>query len=628
MRIPTEKFDEIALANDIVDVIAGYIQVKRRGKAYLALCPFHPDKNPSMNISQQKQVYHCFSCGASGNVFTFVMEFEKISFMEAAQKLALRAGIDLDIKSRGPDLSSEISRLYEINKAAAKYYYNNLMSLAGWEKEHVWNYLKKRELTKETIKKFGIGYASKGWDGLLNFFVEELHENERAFTDEDIEKAGLIIGNEERKGKYYDRFRGRLMFPIFNESDKVVGLGGRKLFDDDPGGKYINSPETRIYNKSRILYGLNFAREHIRANDFVLLVEGYMDLISLFQSGIKNVVASSGTSLTVEQVQLISRYTKNIYIVYDADLAGIAAAKRGIELILEGGLDLKVVTLPEGEDPDSIVREKGKEEFEINLHQAKSIISFISSLYNKEDRLNTPEEKTEFVKEIIGYLSKISDKIKRAFYIKEIATLYNLYESDLRDELDKAIKNVRKDSFLKSSVVLPPKKVVYQKRNDTKISSTELELIDVFISNDTEAINYVLDKLNIQYISSPVIQRIIEILLDEYTFEQKIDVYKIIEKFEDADARGILTRLCTPAHEPSVSSKITEHSLLAKTDRKKIDYLKFAQDVLKKLKTNFLEKKIAKLIKAGENPNAVLELKRRSNKISKGEEDDLEDLFD
>lgn len=610
MIIPQEKLDEIIHSNDIIDVISSYTQVKRRGKAFLALCPFHPDKNPSLNISQQKQVYHCFACGASGNVFTFVMEYDKITFVEAATKLAFRAGIELNIRGATPDVSSEISRLFEINKSAARFFYDKLQNASGYEKDFLDEYLKKRELKKDALRKFGVGYAEKGWDSLLNHFTDE-----NIFSEEDIEKAGLIIKNE--KGKYYDRFRGRLIFPIFSENDKVVGFGGRKLFEDDPGGKYINSPETRIYNKSRILYGLNFARESIRANDYVLLAEGYMDVITLHQSGIHNVVASSGTALTVEQVQLISRYTKNVVMVYDADLAGIKATKRGIELILEAGLDLAVVTLPEGEDPDSIIREKGREEFEIHLNKRKSIIEFISRLYEKENKLSSVRDKTEFVKEIIGYISRIPDKIKRAFLIKEIASKYGLYESDLRDELEKAVKIFRKEYFTKSSVVLPEKKV-NRKPERRKADRAETDLIDVLVNGDSAAIEYIENNLDVQYIQDETVLKLATILLDEYMNEGKIDVSKIINTLEDANAKVLLGSVSTLKYEVSKSEKFANNNtLLSKTERKNTDYLKFAKDLIKRFEINLRQRKIEELLKEGSNPNEIIRLKREINEIQK-----------
>ena len=612
MRIPPEKFEEIAQANDIVDVISTYTQIKRRGKSFLALCPFHPDKNPSMNVSQQKQVYHCFACGASGNVYTFVQEYEKISFIEAAEKLAMRAGIELRVKSSSPDYSNEISLLYEINKAAAKYYNHKLNNLSGYEKDFVWDYIKSREIKKETITKFGIGYAEKEWDSLLNHFIEE-----DIFSKEDLEKAGLIKQSDTDKDRYYDRFRGRLIFPVFAENDKVVGFGARKLFDDDPGGNYINSPETRVYLKSKILYGLNFSREFIRAHDYVILVEGYFDLVSLFQADIKNVVASSGTALTPDQVHLLSRYTKNVVVIYDADLAGVKAARRSIELILEAGLDLTVVTLPEGEDPDSLVRTKGKEGFELYLNNRKSIIEFISSLYEKENKLDSVNDRTEFVKEIIGYLSRIPDKIKRAFYIKDLSQKYNLYESDLRDEVTNTVKKNYKDSFPKSSVVIPPKKNVVKTKRESEVSSEELELLDILVNGNFEAIEYLEKNIDFEYLTNKTVCELTGLLLDEFMTEGKIDAYKVLDKTEDAYAKELIGQLTNPKHEISQSEMIPRHSLLSKADKKSQDYIRIAKDVIKRFKIMYLEKEIDKNVKEGANLNEILKLKREIDGMRK-----------
>ncbi|KXK02499.1 MAG: DNA primase [Chlorobi bacterium OLB4] len=415
MRISEEKINEIAQANDIVEVISSYTRVKNSGKSYLAICPFHQDKNPSMSISQEKRVYHCFSCGASGNLFKFVQNIEKITFMDAVEKLAQRAGIALDLQSYSPDLTNEITLLLEINKIAARYFHDTLFDLSGAEKDFIFSYLRKRNLKDYTIKKFGLGYAKKDWNSLHDYFRENTE-----FSDDNLEKAGLIV-KSTKDNKYYDRFRGRLMFPIFNESGKVVAFGGRKLFEDDNTAKYINSPESKIYNKSKILYGLNFAKDSIRSEKRVLLVEGYMDLIALVQAKFTNCVSSSGTSLTDDQVKILSRYTSNVSILFDGDFAGIKAAKRGIEKILQGGAELRITVFPENEDPDSYIANKGINEFGQLINSGSDFIEFISNLLAKENKLKSVADKTNFIREIIYFISFIPDKIKRSFYIKKIS---------------------------------------------------------------------------------------------------------------------------------------------------------------------------------------------------------------
>lgn len=611
MKIPQEKFDEIAQANDIVDVISEYIQVKKRGKSFLAVCPFHPDKNPSLHISQQKQVYHCFSCKSSGNVYTFVQNYEKITFMDAVQKLAQRAGIELRINSKDPDLSNELSKLFEINKAALKYFYRNLQNLSGGEKDFIFNYLDSRNIDTKMIEKFSIGYSHKSWDGLLNYFLEE-----NIFTKSEIEKAGLLIKKENDENNFYDRFRGRLMFPIFSENDKVVGFGGRKLYEDDPGGKYINSPESRIYSKSKVLYGLNFAKEKIRYSDNVILVEGYMDLISLHKYGFENVVASSGTALTEDQVKLISRYTKNIFVLFDSDFAGIKAAKRGIEIILEAGLDLSVVTLPEGEDPDSFLNKYGKAEFEKYISSGKSLITFISELYEKDNKLKTVGDKTEFVKEIIGYIGKIPDKIKRALYIKEISGIYSIYESDLRDELEKSVKENNARAFPKSSLVIPETKRSKLSNRAENISPAEFDLINLFINGDDEAVSYLENNLEIDFVKNNTVLLAVEYFLDEYINHGKIELSKALSDIENEDAKILITTAALPRHEVSFISSSSQDSILNSAITLKYN-LKYAKDVIKKLKLQELEDKRNEMKKNPELFLETFEITKQINELKK-----------
>lgn len=607
MRIPDEVFDEITRANDIVDVISSYISVKRRGSTFIALCPFHPDKNPSLHISQTKQVYHCFSCKAGGNVITFVQEYEKITGMEAVERLAQRAGINLGQYSRRPDLSSEIAKLFDINQKAARYFYDNLLNLKGDEKKLVKNYLDNRGLDDDIIRKFGIGYAKDSWHELMNHFTED-----ETYTLEELELAGLLI-KSEKDGKYHDRFRGRLIFPVFNESGKVVGFGGRILTNDKETAKYINSPETKVYLKSKILYGLNFTKDSIRSKDSVLLVEGYMDVVSLFQAGIKNIVASSGTALTVEQVHLISRYTKNVILLYDADVAGIKAARRGIELILEQGLDLSIVTLPDGEDPDSFVRSKGAEEFEKQIASKKSIITFISSLYRKEGKLSSPEDKTAFIKEIISYIVRIPDKIKISFYIKELAETYRLYESDMRDELARAYKEFKKTQFPKTSVTLPKRNI--SNANDVKKVNInpELELLEIMFSNDYNAINFIVDQIYIQFITDSKVLHIFEILLDEWHNFNNFVIPKLIEQIKDEELISIILEQATPKYEMTITDYLPDDSFLARVSRERIDNYFKAKQILHKLEMLSYNREIKKNKELGKYDEAlkIVEKKRK-----------------
>jgi DNA primase len=602
MKIPNDKIEEIAHANDIIDIVSSYLQVKKRGKSFLALCPFHPDKNPSLHISQEKQVYHCFSCKASGNVFSFIQNYEKITFIDAAKQLAERAGIDLKFSDKSPDISNEVSKLFEINKVAMKFFQKNLLGYSGAEQEFVKHYLLQRRINDETISKFKIGYAPKNWDTLINYFSEE-----GIFKNEDLEKAGLIVKGENG---FYDRFRGRLIFPVLNENDKVVAFGGRQLYEDDKLAKYINSPETKVYSKSKILYGLNFSKDKIRFYDYVILVEGYMDIISLAQHGIENTVASSGTALTEDQVRLISRYTKNIILLFDSDLAGIKAAKRGIELILEAGLDLGIVSLPDGEDPDSFIQKNGKAKFESFIQKKKSVINFIAGLYEKENMLSSVDDKTKFIKEIISYIGKIPDAIKRAFYIKEIARTYSLYESDLRSELDKTISQNKKAAFPKSSLEIP--KIVFRNEKENKqIGSEEYELIDVFINGGEKAIEYLEKELEIDFIKDATVRKIIEYFLDEYINEGKIEVAKIMNEIDDEDIKILITKIAIEKHEVSQIPEKHQNSNNKFSDPTDVDYYLFAQDVIRKFRIRQFENIRNQIKKDPARFNEIIELGKK-----------------
>ncbi len=435
MRIPDQKIDEVRSAADIIDVVAGYVRLKKRGKNFLGLCPFHQEKTPSFTVSQEKQMFHCFGCGKGGNVFTFLMDLEKVSFVEAVRTLAERFAIPLPVEGSSSNAeATENEHLYNICRAAGLHFHENLGTVEG---KLALEYFHHRGFTDETIRKFGLGYSLNTWDDLLRHAP---HEGDSAL----MEKAGLAIRRDDGSG-YYDRFRGRAMFPIFSSSGRVIAFGARKMRENDPvEGKYINSPETKIYSKSKSLYGLYQSKDAIREQEYAILVEGYADLISVFQAGIENVVASSGTALTPEQIQLIARYAKNITLVYDADSAGSKAALRGVDLIIEGGLDVKVAALPEGDDPDSFVKKHGGKEFTALLENAVSFLDFKANTFKDQGYLETPEGQTKAVRSIVETISKVKDELKRSFYLKSVAERYGVYESVLLRELDSLLGHDRK----------------------------------------------------------------------------------------------------------------------------------------------------------------------------------------
>ncbi len=398
MKIPQSKIDEISSSLDIVDVISAYTPLRKAGRSFMGRCPFHEEKTPSFSVSQEKGVYHCFGCGKSGNMFTFVMDTENVTFFDAVKLLADKANVTIEYENEPYDPDrNKIELYYEINNKAGRYFHDNLLSRDGaYAKE----YLNTRGLKEDTITKFGIGYSLREKDALFKTFESD-------YSTDDLINAGVVHGLSA--GEVRDRFRGRLMFPIFNESGKVIAFGGRRMYDENNDeAKYINSPETKIYNKSKTLYGLNFAKAAIKSKGYAILVEGYMDLISLYQNGIENVVASSGTSLTQLHAKILSRYSREIVVVFDADLAGQNASRRAIELLIENDLSVSVLALPYGDDPDSFIKKNGLEGFERQLNKRLSIIDYIANRFNEENRLETPEGKTDFVREIIGLISEIS----------------------------------------------------------------------------------------------------------------------------------------------------------------------------------------------------------------------------
>ncbi|CAN5450927.1 DNA primase [soil metagenome] len=607
MRIPPEKIEEIGAANDIVDVISMYIGVKKRGKSYLALCPFHADKNPSMNISQEKQVYHCFSCGASGNVFRFVQEFEKISFIDAVEKLAIKAGISLKIQQGDPEVYNEISVLLEVNKQAAKYFYETLKDLSGTEKEFVYDYLKSRHIKNSDVAKFGIGYAPKNWDSLLKYFTDELE-----ISVDDLDKAGLVK-KADTGDRYYDRFRGRLIFPIYNESGKVVAFGGRKLYEDDNSGKYLNSPETRLYVKSKILYGLNFARESITAKDSVIFVEGYMDLIAMHKAEVHNTVAVSGTALSSDQIKLVARYTKNVVLFFDTDVAGIKAAKRSIEMLLANDMNISVITLNKGDDPDSYIRENGKDAFHKMLERKMGIIDFLSKVYIDDVSDDTVESKSVFIKEMISFIGRIPDTIKRALYIKDIALKYHIYESDLRSQLDLFLRNDNEAS--KSSHEVRSYTRDFKKPAVNISRKLESELLEIFLKGDDEAVSYLESNLEIGFIKDPVILNAIEIILDEYMNEGQINPSKLINKIPDENLQNLISAASIEKYEVSALEKKDAFNILHTAYGLKTDYLSAAKGIIKRYKIRDLENKIDDLKNDGSKLNELVELKKKINSL-------------
>lgn len=420
MYYPDELVEEVRMKNDIVDVISSYVKLQKKGSSYFGLCPFHNEKSPSFSVSRDKQMYYCFGCGVGGNVFTFLMEYENYSFLEALKYLADRAGVELpkeDYSKEARQRADMKAVLLEINKAAARYFYVQLKSAQG---VNALTYLKDRRLDDETIKAFGLGYSNKYSNDLYQYLKS------KGYTDEYILKAGLISADE--KQGVYDKFWNRVMFPIMDVNNRVIGFGGRVMGDAKP--KYLNSPETMIFDKSRNLYGLNRARTSRKS--YFLLCEGYMDVISLHQAGFTNAVASLGTSLTQGHASLIKRYVQEIYLTYDSDEAGTKAALRAVPILREAGITARIIRMEPYKDPDEFIKNEGAEAFRERIEKARNGFMFTLEVLEKDYDMTSPEGKTEFMREAARRLMEFEEEIERNNYIEAVAAAYHVGKDDLR----------------------------------------------------------------------------------------------------------------------------------------------------------------------------------------------------
>lgn len=420
MYYSDEIVEEVRAKNDIVDVISSYVKLQKKGSSYFGLCPFHNEKSPSFSVSRQKQMYYCFGCGAGGNVFTFLMEYENYSFVEALKYLADRAGVSLPEQEYSKEAKARADLkgvLLEINKAAAQYFYVQLKAEHGAQ---AFNYLKRRGLDDETIKGFGLGYSNKYSDDLYRYLKS------KGYADEMIAKAGLITV-DEKKG-VYDKFWNRVMFPIMDANNRVIGFGGRVMGDAKP--KYLNSPETVIFDKSRNLYGLNRARSSRRP--YFLLCEGYMDVISLHQAGFTNAVASLGTALTPGHASLIKRYVQEVYLTYDSDEAGTKAALRAVPILRNVGISARVIRMDPYKDPDEFIKNLGAEAFEERIQKARNGFMFSLEILERSYDMHSPEGKTGFMREAARCLTEFEEEIERNNYIEAVASAYHVGYEELR----------------------------------------------------------------------------------------------------------------------------------------------------------------------------------------------------
>ena len=450
MRIPDDTIERIKQAADIVEVVGDFVSLKKRGSNYTACCPFHNEKSPSFNVNPARQIYKCFGCGKAGDSVKFVMDIENIGYGEALRFLAKKYGIEIEEQAPTPEdllKQNERESLFIVLNFA-KTYFHDLLTQHEEGQSVGLSYFRERGFTTPTIDAFDLGYSLNLWDGLLQ------EAEKRGYNRDILEKAGLILNKESESGggrKVFDRFRGRVMFPIHNVSGRVIAFGARILVADKNQPKYLNSPETDAYHKSQVLYGIYQAKQTIRQEDICYLTEGYTDVISLHQAGIKNVVASSGTSLTLEQIRLIARFTPNVTILYDGDAAGIKAALRGLDMVLEEGLNVSIVTFPDGEDPDSYLRQVGAEAFKTYIKtKASDFIRFKTETLLR-DAGDNPFKRAEVIGEVVSSIVRIPDALQRQVFFRTTAQQLRVDEQTLISEGNRLIRKQQEQKNRDSS---------------------------------------------------------------------------------------------------------------------------------------------------------------------------------
>ncbi len=548
MRIPDHIIDDVRAASDIVDIIGATVRLKKRGKNFLGLCPFHTEKTPSFTVSAEKQMYHCFGCGKGGNVFTYVMETEKVSFAEAVRSLAERAGITIPEEGRTPTPEeTEAERLYSVTRFAARVFHDHLSS--SEEGKEAFAYFHKRGFTDETIRSFGLGYSLNTWDSFVQKALSE------GFSKDELLKTGLARTRED--GSLYDYFRGRAMFPIIWTSGRVLGFGARKMREDDPiQGKYINSPETLIYNKSRVLYGLFHAKDAIRQEENAFMVEGYADLISLHQAGVRNVVASSGTALTEEQLHVLNRYTNAITLVYDADAAGSNATLRGIDLALERGFDVRIVTLPAGEDPDSYVQKRGGPEFRTLAERADSFIVYKAARLADTATFHSPEGKTAAIRSIVGSIAKVSDELKRTVFVKDVAQRFDLPESVLFRELERLRGTTRSTTTPPPALTREPRPAETSTQQPPpamprEMPSEERDLLKLTLEGNPDVLRFIREQVPFEELTDPRVRTLMQFALEQYETTGTVDSQSVVTHVEGEGLKDLATDILMSRYELS-----------------------------------------------------------------------------
>ena len=576
-----EIIEEVRQTNDIVDIISQYVHLKRSGRNFFGLCPFHNEKSPSFSVSPDKQIFHCFGCGVGGNVFTFLMKIEGINFIEAVQSLAERANIQLPTLENSIDSAREElkAKVYKVNEFTANFYHENLYKPSAKEAQE---YIKRRKMTNEILKSFQIGFSGK---------FDELYKTLKAhgFNDPEILESGLVNRNEN--GTYIDRYRNRLMFPICDARGRVIAFGGRVLDDSKP--KYINSPENIVYSKGRNLFGLNVAKKSQEIKKRILIVEGYMDVISLHQRGINNVVAPLGTALTQQQGWLLRKNADQIILSFDSDEAGLNAKIRALDILQDMGCDIRVLQMEGAKDPDEYIVKYGNARFQNLIDKSLSVIEFKVKILKKNLNLENTNDKIKFLNEIAKLISKVENNIEREIYIEKISKEYEISKEAIYAEVNKLSYAVNKSE----KILDKPKPVAIHKKIENEISQAtkkrENTVLAILLMGDLNVFQIIKQNIDVKDFKSELNKQIAQILYEEFE-KGNSNINAILDKMGEEE-----------------QSHITE--ILA-DDYELDDIEKAIDDVMQKYEKEKLNERKLQIIQLLEEPEKTVEEKNELGK--------------
>jgi len=609
MGLSQYTIDAVKERIEIEDVVSDFLTLKKKGQNLWACCPFHDEKTPSFSVAPSKGIYKCFGCGKAGDGITFVMEHEGVTYPEAIVYLAKKYGVEVveeNLSGQAQEAQNERESLFILMGFAQKYFTECLFEHEEGKTIGL-TYLKERGFNEEIIRKFGLGYSLNAWDNLLK------EAKRSGYSEELLEKTGLVVRKDER---VYDRFRGRIIFPIQNLTGKTIAFGARRIKNNDNSPKYVNSPETELYHKSNVLYGIAQAKKAIRANNNVYLTEGYTDVLAIHHAGIQEVVASSGTSLTDDQIKLLKRFTSNITVLFDGDAAGLMASLRGIDMILEKDLNVKVVIFPDGEDPDSYSKKIGPSDFKHYLNSnAVDFIQFKTRLLAKESS-NDPFKKAETIKDIVKSIVKIPDPLKRSIYTKETSEILQIDESVLLAEQNKILFEGKRKSSNSTVAIIEdsPEKEETKKEKPSvqRVNFQERECIRLLISyglnkieEDYHLYHYILDEIKDISFETPVYQRILALFKENLAHGKVIDAQYFIENGTE-DIKQEVIDLITEKYEFSKNWEDSFQIIIPKEEQilKDVVYtgiLRLKHQIVKKLIAGNLNE----LKQAGDEPTQL-----------------------